>query len=168
MEVTGTLEESDSVSWSWTKTKKEGIVFFPRLYIGCLKIREKSLWRKETIKRNTCEETLKITIPAKKKKKLGVILVRKRKNWVKDRDCTGCSQRSFSCRRTWMWTVQLTPWLDSCFPGQNASSTSCPTTQLRAMINWAFTMCKGKIPSCSLHSIHSHCSPQLCKVPSLV
>ena len=50
------------------KQRKKGF-FFPRLYIRCLKIREKSLWRKETIKRNTCEETLKITIPAKKKKK---------------------------------------------------------------------------------------------------
>lgn len=50
-------------------------VYSPRLYIGCLKIREKSLWKTETIKRNMSQETLKMTIPAKK---LGEILVRKK------------------------------------------------------------------------------------------
>ena len=29
--------------------------------------------------------------------------MRKRKNWIQDSDCTGCSQRSSKFRRTWMW-----------------------------------------------------------------
>ena len=56
--------------------KKEYVyVYSCRLYIGCLKIREKSLWKTETVKRSMSQETLKMTIPAKK---LGVILVRKK------------------------------------------------------------------------------------------
>lgn len=56
--------------------KKEYVhVYSHRLYIRCLKIREKSLWKTETIKRNMSQETLKMTNPAKK---LGVISVRKK------------------------------------------------------------------------------------------
>ena len=39
-------------------------VYYPRLKMGCLKIREKSLRRTETIKRNT-SQTLKITALAR-------------------------------------------------------------------------------------------------------
>lgn len=53
------------------------------------KSEEKSLWKSETIKRNTSQETLKITVSAFKKH-YWVIWVRKRKEWAGSCDCTGC------------------------------------------------------------------------------
>ena len=110
--------------------KKE--CFFPRLYIGCLKIREKSLWRKKAIKRNTSKETQK-SQSLTYKKPLGVISMRKRKKWIKDCDCTACSQRSSKFRRPWMWQSSR---LHNMLPQPEClfHAAGTPATQLTAMI----------------------------------
>lgn len=113
------------------------------------KNQEKSRWKSETIKRNTSQEMLKITVSAlKKKSHYWVIWVRKRKEWVRSCDCTGCLLMSpileFECEHC---CRLCHPVLLAC---EHASATQVCILHMAKgctwpCIYWAVTMCQGKV-----------------------
>lgn len=113
------------------------------------KSEEKSLWESETIKRNTSQEMLKITVSAlKKKKHYWVIWVRKRKEWVRSCDCTGCLLMSpileFECERCCRLRHLVSLACEHASAAHictlhTAEGCTWPCTY------WAVTMCQGKV-----------------------